>query len=95
MMVGLTSSCSNFHEVVDDNNNPYRNMVMDAMRMNQGYTGQCSIIDEEPNADAVRFFYLLEDYDELLWDGCTNHDKLSVVAHVFIIKWDHDCTLHQ
>jgi len=53
---------------------------MDAIRMNQGYAGQCSIIDEEPNADATKFFYLLKDYDELLWDGCTNHDKLSVVA---------------
>jgi len=26
-------------------------MVMDAMRMNQGYVGQCPIVDEEPNAD--------------------------------------------
>ena len=37
MMVGSTSSSSNMHEVVDDNINPYRNMVMDAMRINQGY----------------------------------------------------------
>jgi len=56
MMVGSTSSSSNFHEVVDDNSNPYRNMVIDAIRMNQGYAGQCSIIDEEPNANAARFF---------------------------------------
>jgi len=28
---------------------------MDAMRMDQGYAGQCSIIDEEPNTDAARF----------------------------------------
>jgi len=55
-MVGSTSSSSNFHEVVDDNSNPYRNMVIDAIRMNQGYAGQCSIIDEEPNANAARFF---------------------------------------
>jgi hypothetical protein len=33
-MVGSTSSTSNVHEVVNDNNNPYMNMVMDAMRMN-------------------------------------------------------------
>jgi len=26
-------------------------MVMDAIRMNQGYAGQCPIVDEEPNAD--------------------------------------------
>jgi len=34
------------HEVVDDNSNLYRNMVMDAMRMNQGYADQCPIINE-------------------------------------------------
>jgi len=33
-MVGLTSSTSNVYGVVDDNSNPYRNMFMDAMRMN-------------------------------------------------------------
>jgi hypothetical protein len=35
------------------------------------------------------FFYLLKDSDELLWDGRTNHNKLSVVAQVFTIKSDH------
>jgi hypothetical protein len=34
-MVGLTSSANNVHGVVNDNSNPYRNMIMDAMRMNQ------------------------------------------------------------
>ena len=33
-MVGSTSSSSNVHGVVDDNNNPYMNMVLDATRMN-------------------------------------------------------------
>ena len=33
-MVGSTSNFSNMHEVVDDNNNPYKNMIMDAMIMN-------------------------------------------------------------
>jgi hypothetical protein len=36
-MVGSTSNSSNVHEVVDDNNNSYMNIVMDAMRMNQGH----------------------------------------------------------
>jgi hypothetical protein len=31
-------------------------MVIDAMRMNQGYTGKCLIVDEEPNVDTTRFF---------------------------------------
>jgi hypothetical protein len=36
-MVGSTFSSRNVHGVVDDNSNPYKNMVMDAMRMNKGY----------------------------------------------------------
>jgi len=33
-MVGSTSIASNVRGVVDDNSNPYKTMVMDAMRMN-------------------------------------------------------------
>ena len=58
MTVWSTSSSSNVHEVVNNNSNPYRTMVMDAMRMNQGHVGQCPIIDEEPNADTTRFFFI-------------------------------------
>jgi hypothetical protein len=89
-VVGSTSSDGNVHGVANDNNsNPYRNMVMDAMRMNQGNVNQCPIIEEEPNANAARFFDLLKDSDEPLWDGCMNHSKLSTVAQVFTIKSDH------
>jgi hypothetical protein len=41
-MVKLTSSTSNVHGVVNDNSNPYRNMVIDAMKMNQGHVDQMS-----------------------------------------------------
>jgi hypothetical protein len=34
-------------------------MVMDAIRMNQGNTGQCPIVEEEHNAEATRFFFFL------------------------------------
>ena len=34
MMIGSTSSSSNLHGVVDDNINPYRSMIMDAIEMN-------------------------------------------------------------
>jgi hypothetical protein len=78
-VVGSTSSASNVHKIVNDNSNPYRNMVMDAMRMNQGNVNHCPIV-EEPNADATRVFDLLKDSDKPLWDGCTNHNKLSAVA---------------
>ena len=79
-MVGSTSNARNVHGVVYDNNNPYMNMVMDAMRMNQGNVSQCPIIEEESNANATRFFDLLKDSDEPLWDGYKNHSKLSVIA---------------
>jgi hypothetical protein len=57
--------------------------------MNQGNVNQCPIVEEEPNADATRFFYLLKNSDKPLWDGCTNHSKLSIVTQVFTIKSDH------
>jgi len=63
-IVRPTSSSSNVHGVVDDNHNSYRNMVMDVMKMNQSYTDKFSIIDEESNTDATRFFDLLKDYDK-------------------------------
>jgi len=81
-VVGSTSSASNIHEVGNDNSNPYRNMVIDAMRMSEGNVRECSIVEEEPNADATRFFDLLKDSDEPLWDDYTNHKKLSVITRV-------------
>jgi hypothetical protein len=42
-VVGSTSSASNVHEGANDNINPYMNMVMDAMRMNQGNVSQCQL----------------------------------------------------
>ena len=55
-IVESTSSSSNVHEVVDDNHNSYRNMVMNVMRLNQGYTNKFSIIYEESNTVAAKFF---------------------------------------
>ena len=42
-VVGSTSSASSVHEAANDNTNPYKNMVMDAMRMNQGNVSQCVV----------------------------------------------------
>jgi hypothetical protein len=42
--------------------------MMDAMRMNHGYASKYSSVDEEPNVNAARFFELLKESDELLWD---------------------------
>ena len=64
MMVGSTSNSSNVYEVVYDNSSSYSNMIMDAMKKNQGYASQYPIIDKEPNANAIRFFDLLKYLDE-------------------------------
>jgi hypothetical protein len=58
MTVWSTTSSSNVHEVVDDNSNRYRSMVMNKIRMNQGDTSDCSIIDEELNKDVTKFFFI-------------------------------------
>ena len=68
------------HEVGNDNSNPYRNMVMDAMRISEDNVSECPILKEEPIANAARFFDLLKNSKEPLWDGCTNHSKLSAIA---------------
>jgi hypothetical protein len=56
-MVGSTSSSSNMYGFIDNNNDHYRSMVMDAMRINQDYASECLIIDEELNLDAIMFFF--------------------------------------
>jgi hypothetical protein len=58
-MVGSTFSSYNMLGVLDNNNNPYRNMIMDAMWMNQSHAGQCPII-EQSNVHATMFFLSFE-----------------------------------
>jgi hypothetical protein len=43
-MIDSTSSSSNIHGVIYDNSNYYRSMVMDAMRMTNGYSGEGSLV---------------------------------------------------
>ena len=35
---------------------------------------------------------MLKGSDKPVWEGCTNHNKLSVVAQVFTFKLDHGLT---
>ena len=60
-MIKSTSSASNKYGVVDDNSNPYKDMIMNVMKMNQDYVGQYSIIYEELNEDTTKFFDFLKD----------------------------------
>jgi len=82
-MVDSTSSSTNIHGFADDNINPYRSMVVEAMRINHSYSdeGSCNIsLYEEPNVDEAKFLKLLKDSSELLWDWCTTHSKLTTIA---------------
>jgi len=79
-MVKSISSANTVDGIVNDKSNPFRNIVMDELGMNQSYVSQCPIVDEKPNADTTKFFYFLKDCNEQLWDGYTNHGKLSVIA---------------
>ena len=45
-MVMSIFSFYNLYKVIDNNSNPYMNMVMDAVGMNQGYVGQYQIVDK-------------------------------------------------
>jgi len=65
-IAGSISTSNNVHEVVNDNSNPYKSMMINAIRINQSYVGHWSIIDDEPNTDATKFFDLLKDFDKSL-----------------------------
>ena len=88
-MVGSTFISNNVYEVVDDNSNPYKSIIMDTMRINLSYAGKCSSVDEEQNVDAFRFLELLKDFNEPFYDRCMNYFKLLFITHVFTIKSDH------
>jgi hypothetical protein len=82
-MVKSTSDASNVHEVVHDNNNHYKNMVMGTIKMNQGLAGQCFIVYEEFNDDVTMFSDVLKDHDKSLRNSCINHSKIFSVIFLY------------
>jgi len=54
-IVGLTCNSSNIHEVIYDNNNHYRSIVIGAIRMYHNYLSDGSHVDEELDIDASVF----------------------------------------
>lgn len=43
-------------------------------------------IEEDPNPSTSKFYNLLSDVDEPLWDGCKKHSKLSTVTQLLNLK---------
>jgi len=59
--------------------NPYRNLVMDAMGVNDAHVSSPVVAEELSNPKATNFYKLLKATEEPLWDGCTKQTKLSAV----------------
>jgi len=45
-----------------------------------------SEVEEDPNPSTAKFFNLLKDVDEPLWDGCKRHTKLSTTTQLLNLK---------
>lgn len=45
-------------------------MIKEAIRMNDGDVCEYLIMNKEPNTDSSKFFNLLKDSNELLWNKC-------------------------
>jgi len=72
---------------------PYRTMVMDAFGgqfdENVGPNfdfGMTQEIEEPPNEEASKFFKILQDADEPLYQGCTSHSRLSAMSQLLNCK---------
>jgi hypothetical protein len=72
MLKNIVNSISSFidlYEVVNDNCNHYKSMVMDEILINHVYSGENSHnipLNEKSNVNAVRFFELLKGPDKPL-----------------------------
>ncbi|OMO57998.1 Transposon, En/Spm-like protein [Corchorus capsularis] len=70
--------------------NEYQRMVMDSglyeFRGNENESNNENVFEEMPNPSAARFFSLLKDADEEVWEGCTTHSKLSAVSQLLNCK---------
>jgi len=70
--------------------NPYRNLIMDAIGVGDTYSNDnvySPVIAEElPNSEATNFYKLLKIVEEPLWDGCTKQSKLSTCVQLLNMK---------
>ena len=64
----------------------YAEMVIDAAGPEFNVREEHVTMEELPNKTAERFYQLLKDADEPLWDGCQNHSRLSAVSQLLNLK---------
>ncbi|KAF7823978.1 hypothetical protein G2W53_022122 [Senna tora] len=84
MVVDDEGSAFNDADDEEDTGNPYVDMVVDAARGRLDPNFEC--MEKANNPSASRFYELLEDADEPLWDGYYNLTKLSVVSQRLNLK---------
>ena len=64
----------------------YVDMVIDAAGPGFNVHEEHVHDEEPPNKTAERFYQLLKDADEPLWNGCQNHSRLSAVSQLLNLK---------
>ncbi|KAJ7976544.1 Transposon, En/Spm-like protein [Quillaja saponaria] len=70
---------------IGDSSNRYVDMIMEAASTDFNWDEESQLL-EKPNSDAKRFFKLLQNADEELWEGCSWHTWLSVVTQLLNCK---------
>jgi len=77
-------SINHIHRFAANNNSNFHKKIMiNTIRKNYYYLdeGLHNIyLEEESNINATRFFEFLKNFDELLWDECTPHNKLPIIT---------------
>ncbi|XP_042432996.1 uncharacterized protein LOC122019608 [Zingiber officinale] len=81
-----TNDCERVHN--NEEGSRYRNMVIDGM--DQSFDWITISNEQPPNSEAQKFFDLLKDADEPLWNGCKNHTKLSAVTQLLNLKSEYN-----
>lgn len=71
-----------------ESRNPYVDMVIDATR--HQFDQEDRNKTEEPNPNAAKFYKLLADAEQPLWEGCKTHSTLSVISMLMNIKSEHN-----
>lgn len=60
--------------------------MMNTIRIIHNYSCKSSsniLLDEKSNVDVTKFFKLLQDFDELLWDKCTTYNLVCDLDFIF------------
>ncbi|GAV60606.1 Transpos_assoc domain-containing protein [Cephalotus follicularis] len=66
--------------------NPFVDLVMDTGGFEFDTREHDETADELPNPNAKKFYDLLKDAEEPLWNGCKKHTKLSMITRLMNVK---------